>query len=104
MEQPDTDAVEHGPKSASRKNQSPANLSHREAWGVGEFCQTYGISPRKFYSEVARGRLRALKLGTKTIILKRDAEAWIAAMPELLGWAPPPRKTKPPIPQGTEGL
>lgn len=101
MEPPDTDAGEQALKKFKRpldrlREQNPPDLPHREAFSVAEFCRVYGISRPTFYSEVARGRLRARKLGTKTIVLKRDADAWTAAMPELLGWAPPPRKTKPP--------
>lgn len=115
MGQPNTDAREQGPKRAPRsvlykrqieqpRESEPGNLSHREAFSIADFCRVYGISRPTFYHEVAVGRLRALKLGNKTIILKRDADAWVAALPELLGWAPT-RKTKPPIPQGgTEGL
>ena len=55
----------------------------KEAFAVREFCDRYGICRDTFYAEVRRGRLRALKLGKKTIILKSDAEAWAASLPEF---------------------
>jgi excisionase family DNA binding protein len=60
-----------------------SGLSHREAFAVSEFCERYGICRETFYQEVRRGRLRALKLGAKTIVLKTDADAWVATMPPL---------------------
>lgn len=52
------------------------DITNREAFAVREFCARYGICRDTFYEEVRRGRLRALKLGKKTIVLKVDAESW----------------------------
>ena len=54
----------------------------RDAFAVREFCARYGICRDTFYREVKLGRLRAVKLGHKTLVLKSDAEAWAAALPE----------------------
>lgn len=59
------------------------DISNREAFAVREFCARYGICRQTFYDEVRRGRLRALKLGKKTIVLRADADAWVATMPAL---------------------
>jgi excisionase family DNA binding protein len=59
------------------------DFSTREAYAVREFCARYGICRQTFYDEIKRGRIRARKLGKKTIILKSDAEAWAASLPEL---------------------
>jgi excisionase family DNA binding protein len=59
------------------------DFSTREAFAVREFCDRYGISRDTFYAEVRRGRLRALKLGKKTLVLKSDAESWAQSLPEL---------------------
>jgi hypothetical protein len=56
---------------------------NKEAFAVREFCDRYGICRATFYAEVKRGRLRALKLGQKTIILKADAESWAKSLPTL---------------------
>jgi excisionase family DNA binding protein len=55
----------------------------KEAFAVREFCARYGICRDTFYNEVRRGRLRALKLGKKTIVMRADADAWAACLPAL---------------------
>jgi predicted DNA-binding transcriptional regulator AlpA len=57
--------------------------TNREAFAVREFCARYGICRATFYSELHRGRLRAVKLGAKTVVLKADAETWVASLPSL---------------------
>jgi excisionase family DNA binding protein len=59
------------------------DITNREAFAVREFCARYGICRDTFYEEVRRGRLRALKLGKKTIVLKVDAESWAKSLPAL---------------------
>jgi predicted DNA-binding transcriptional regulator AlpA len=59
------------------------DITNRDAFAIREFCARYGICRDTFYSEVKRGRLRALKLGKKTIVLRPDADAWAASLPEL---------------------
>jgi excisionase family DNA binding protein len=54
-----------------------------EALTVHDFCKQYRIGRDKFYNEVRSRRLRALKVGKKTLILKRDAEAWVESLPSL---------------------
>jgi excisionase family DNA binding protein len=55
----------------------------RQAFTVREFCARYGICKSTFYVEVKHGRIKARKLGGKTIILRKDAERWAAALPAL---------------------
>ena len=55
----------------------------KEAFAIKEICRAYGICRETVYNEIRHGRLRALKLGKKTIILKSDAENWAASLPEL---------------------
>ena len=54
----------------------------RDAFAVREFCARYGICRDTFYREVKLGRLRAVKLGHKTLVLRPDAEALAASLPE----------------------
>jgi excisionase family DNA binding protein len=54
----------------------------RDAFAVREFCARYGICRDTFYREVKLGRLRAVKVGHKTLVLKSDAENWAASLPE----------------------
>ena len=57
--------------------------SNREAFSVREFCLRYGICRDTFYAEIKLKRLRAHKLGKKTIVLRSDAENWAASLPRL---------------------
>ena len=59
------------------------DFSTREAFAVREFCARYGICRQTFYDEIKRGRIKARKLGKKTVILRADADAWAASLPEL---------------------
>jgi excisionase family DNA binding protein len=58
-------------------------MDNREAFSVREFCARYGICKQTFYDEIHRGRITAKKLGKKTVILRTDADAWAASLPEL---------------------
>jgi excisionase family DNA binding protein len=59
------------------------DFTNREAFAVREFCARYGICRQTFYDEIRRGRIKAVKLGKKTMILRADAEAWAKALPAL---------------------
>jgi len=50
---------------------------------IKEFCDAYRLCREKAYQEVRARRLRAVKLGRKTLILRTDADAWAASLPEL---------------------
>ena len=59
------------------------DTNNREAFAVREFCARYGICRDTFYSEVRRGRLRAVKVGKRTLVLKAEADTWAAGLPNL---------------------
>lgn len=48
-----------------------------------EFFETYRVKRTKFYAEIKAGRLRAVKSGGKTLILRADAARWAASLPAL---------------------
>jgi excisionase family DNA binding protein len=50
---------------------------------IDEFCSRYGPSRTKVYQELKSGRLRARKIGTRTIIVEDDAEAWLRHLPVI---------------------
>ena len=50
---------------------------------VSEFCETFGIGRTFFYAELKAGKLSACKAGTKTLILRSEAERWAHALPKL---------------------
>jgi len=53
------------------------------AYSVSEFLKAFAIGRTKFYQEINSGRLKARKLGTRTVVLASDAATWAAALPEL---------------------
>lgn len=58
------------------------STSQKAAYSVNEFCQLYSIGRTLFYDEVAEGRLRVKKAGSKTLILATDANAWASSLPD----------------------
>jgi excisionase family DNA binding protein len=48
---------------------------------VSEFCSWARIGRTKLYAEVKDGRITLRKIGSKTIILRSDAEAWLHSLP-----------------------
>jgi excisionase family DNA binding protein len=53
------------------------------AFTLKDFCDAYRVCREKAYQQIRAGRLRAVKLGRKTLILRADADAWAASLPEL---------------------
>jgi hypothetical protein len=48
---------------------------------IPEFCQRYKISRSRTYRELAAGRLRAVKSGSRTIIPPGEGQRWFEALP-----------------------
>jgi hypothetical protein len=53
------------------------------AFTVKSFCETFGIGRSLAYVEMAAGRLRARKVGNRTLILRADAEQWADSLPSV---------------------
>jgi hypothetical protein len=53
----------------------------RRAMSLPEFCQRYGPGRTSAYLEIQAGRLRARKVGRRTIITQDDAEDWLRRLP-----------------------
>ena len=47
------------------------------------FCEQYGLGRTKTYEELKSGRLRARKIGKRTIISEDDAEDWLLRLPVI---------------------
>ena len=58
------------------------NEDKKGAYSVAEFMAFASIGRTKLYQEINEGRLKARKLGAKTVILASDAQAWLEALPE----------------------
>ena len=55
------------------------------AFTIADFCRTYGVGQTFTYQQIKGGRLRAVKAGGRTLILRRDAEAWAQSLFEMRG-------------------
>lgn len=72
----------------------PTNEPHPRS--VKGFCLRNGISESKFYVEVKSGRLKARKVGSRTIIPEKDELEWLDNLPigTMPGRNPDGRKGK----------
>ena len=48
------------------------------SYRVAEFCQKYVISKSSFYREIKANRLKLIKRGRTTLIMRVEAERWFA--------------------------
>ena len=53
------------------------------AFSIREFCSRYAIGRTMAYAEISSGRLRAVKVGRRTLITDADAQTWLATLPTL---------------------
>jgi excisionase family DNA binding protein len=53
------------------------------AFSIREFCARYAIGRTKAYAEISSRRLRAVKVGRRTLITEADAQTWLATLPAL---------------------
>jgi excisionase family DNA binding protein len=47
------------------------------------FGRRYGIGRTTIYEEIKSGRLRAKKIGRRTVITEDDAEEWLRRLPTM---------------------
>jgi excisionase family DNA binding protein len=53
------------------------------AYGIKDFAAAVGISSTKIYEEIKSGRLRAKRIGGRTIISADDAAHYLSSLPAL---------------------
>jgi hypothetical protein len=53
------------------------------AMTVKQFGARYHLGHTKIYEEIGAGRLRAVKCGSRTLILAQDARMWERSLPAL---------------------
>jgi excisionase family DNA binding protein len=53
----------------------------REGLSILEACRIAGIGRTKIYEAIAGRRLKARKLGKRTIVLRSDLQEFLAALP-----------------------
>lgn len=51
------------------------------AYSINDAAQVAGIGRTTLYDEIRTGRLNARKAGRRTLILREDLQAWLAALP-----------------------
>jgi excisionase family DNA binding protein len=54
----------------------------REALTIGEVCKACGLGRTTVYEAITAGRLKARKAGKRTLVLRDDMKAFLAALPE----------------------
>jgi excisionase family DNA binding protein len=57
-----------------------ANGNPRAALTVADFCEALSIGKTLFYSEVKAGRIRILKLGTRTLVPSTEIDAFLKSL------------------------
>jgi hypothetical protein len=76
--------------SSTPKN-TPANPQPTRrpiAYGMSGASEAVDVGPTKLREEIRQRRLRARKLGRKTIITAFDLEDWVARLPDIHDVAP----------------
>ena len=53
------------------------------AYSIAAFCKAYSVGLTLTYQLIKDGALRAVKAGGRTLIMRRDAEAWARSLPEM---------------------
>jgi len=59
------------------------HVTGRLAYRVEDFAFAAGIGRTTVYAEIAAGRLKARKVGKRTLILDEDGRAFLSSLPEL---------------------
>lgn len=56
-------------------------MTNKRLMTLPDFTSIYGVSRASIYREVTAGRLRFVKVGTRSLIDADDAETWRASLP-----------------------
>jgi hypothetical protein len=65
-----------------RDDRSSYIASAARAYGQA-VLRRYAVGKTLTYAEIKAGRLRAVKVGFRTLILHDDSEAWVRSLPEV---------------------
>lgn len=57
--------------------------SEKLAYSIPDLMHASGLGRTFIYSEIAAGRLKVKKAGSRTIILPEDAQEWLRGFPGL---------------------
>jgi excisionase family DNA binding protein len=73
---------DRNPSPFLEKKPAPPQVARR-AYTVNEFCEAHGIGRTTFYDQVAKGLIRVLKVGRKTIVPIAESENWMKRLSEV---------------------
>ena len=59
------------------RNVAKSYAMQRRAWSVDEVAQSHGVSPGLVRLEIARGKLRATRIGRRLIISAEALNDWL---------------------------
>ncbi len=59
------------------------NVPVANALSIADACKMAGVGRTTIYEAIAEGRLKARKLGRRTLILRDDFTQFLAALPEV---------------------
>ena len=68
-------------------NIQPQFIAARTAYSIAEVMAQSGLGRDTIYKAINQGRLKARKLGRRTIILASDLQAFLEALPVMDGAA-----------------
>jgi hypothetical protein len=57
-------------------------IEKKAAYGIDEFCRAYAVKRSFVYQQIRLGRLRAHKIGSRTVIFVKDAQDWQDSLPQ----------------------
>lgn len=55
------------------------------AYSIKDVCRVVNAGQTKIYSEINAGRLKAVKLGKRTLITSEALKEWLNALPQIGG-------------------
>jgi hypothetical protein len=55
----------------------------KRGYSIEEFGRIYGICRSLIYLEIREGRLKARKVGRRTVIASEDGDDWFSALPRV---------------------
>lgn len=58
-------------------------MNGQVAYPLPEFLKQFGIGRTKAYQEINSGRLKAVKVGKRTLITAADAQTWLDGLPSF---------------------
>lgn len=65
------------------EHELPSQPVDRNGYGIAEVAERNNTSPSTIYREIKSGRLRARKLGSRTLITRDDEAAWLTGLPAV---------------------